>query len=87
MNSVFITDEMKRQAYFTFRNSHPRDNANYPIALEILKENGENDIPFSWEINSEVMTAAREINDILFKEFLTEYEYKVGKGYIKARKN
>jgi len=63
-----ITDKMREVAYATFRNSHARANANYPIALELL---GECEHPlFPWEIDEETKEQARQINDILFNEYL-----------------
>ena len=70
MTKPIITDTMRKKAYFVYEANHARSNVNYPIALEIYKQNGEDEILFSWEMNSQVIQQAKEINDILFDEYL-----------------
>ena len=65
-----ITEKMKESANFVYRNNHARANANYPIALEINEQNGEQEILFPWEMSKEVLEQAEKINDMLFQEYL-----------------
>lgn len=70
--NIIITDEMKKECFSVFKNNQARDNANYLIQLEIIKQiNNNNDyIPFPWEISQEIKKESQKINDIIFKEYL-----------------
>ena len=82
---ITITEAMRSQAYSVYRNCWARDNANYPLELEIYKQNSnDKDIPFEWDIPKEIKIKAQEVNDLLFKEYLESLTAKLNK---RQRKN
>lgn len=73
-NNIVITEEMRQDAYFVYRNNHAYSNAEYPLMIGIYKQLSENHdyIPFKWEMTDDIINLAKQLNDKLAKAYRAE---------------
>jgi hypothetical protein len=74
IENIIITEEMRQDAYFVYRNNHAYSNAEYPLMIGIYKQLKKNHVctPFKWQMTEDIIDLAKKLNDKLVNEYRTE---------------